>query len=501
MSVIQRGIFSGIRAGEKLFLSNYSVTKKGLESAPALFLEKISRFKAWQIYQQALENVPAYSQFLEHRKPSCIEEVPETDKENYVKKYSYESRCQKGEFPLIGDIEESSGSSGVPTNWIRSLSEENILFQVAKFEFYYAFSAHKKKYIVLSGWSSGPWATGLKFCEIIEHYTLVKNTTADIENILRTLKQLGPHHEYLIAGYPPFLKTLFDSDAVSWKKYNIDILTGGESNTLEWKDYIRKRLGRKESIIISSYGASDIDIGIGFETPLSEFIRGLANKNPQLNKELFGLSMNPILFQYNPTMHYIENTKKGDFTITLLDTNVASPKIKYNLHDRGGALSFQTVKNIVAKYEREKITRFLQRNKTLKLPFLFVAGRVDGTISIGGNNIYPQQIASALQSSSYASRINRFMLSSHIDEKQNVEFHIYVELKKGIHPDNRMKETLEKGILETLLQKNLEYKEYYHNHQSNQKCLQPRVIFSLFDTDTRFQTQDGKIKNQYISKD
>ncbi len=500
MGVIEKSIFKAVKTGEQLLLSNYTLTKKALESASPALLRKISTFKAWHIYQKSLETVPAYKKFIGNKKITSIEQVPETDKENYVKKYSYEERCQGGEFPVVGDIEESSGSSGQPTNWICSLSEEDMLFKVAKFEFYYVYSAYKKKYIVLSGWSSGPWATGLKFCEIIEHYTLVKNTTADIENIIRTLKQLGPTHEYLIAGYPPFLKTLLDSDAINWKKYKIDLLTGGESNTLEWKEYLRKRLGRREARIISSYGASDIDIGIGFETPLSEFVRGLANQNPKLNEELFGVSMNPIVFQYNPTMHYIENTKKGDFTITLLDEDVASPKIKYNLHDRGGSIQFDDAQKIIATYEKKKLESFLKENKTLKLPFLFVAGRVDGTISIGGNNIYPQQVGSAIQTSPYATKINRFMLASHVDEKQNVSFHVYVELQKGVTKDLKMKEVLEKCILETLLDKNLEYKEYYHNHHSNQKCLKPQVYLSLFDTDKRFKEQDGKIKNQYISR-
>ncbi len=499
MSVIRKCVFKGLRLGEKLLLSNYRLTKKTLEYASPGILDSISRFKAWYIFQESIKKVPAYKKFIGTKKIRSIKEVPETDKENYVKKYSYEERCQKGEFPVVGNIEESSGSSGQATNWIRSLSEEDILFKVAKFEFYYTYAAHKKKYIVLSGWSSGPWATGLKFCEIIEHYTLVKNTTADIENIIQTLKQLGQKYNYLIAGYPPFLKTLFDSEELNWKKYKIDVLTGGESNSIEWKEYIRKRLGRKDAIIISSYGASDIDIGIGFETPLSEFIRSLANQNPKLNAELFSVGVNPIIFQYNPTTHYIENTNKGDFSVTLLDENVASPKIKYNLHDIGGTLNFGVIKNIVSKYEKDKLEVFLKKNKILQLPFLFIAGRLDGTISIGGNNIYPQQVASAIQTSPYATKVNRFMLASHVNDKQDINFHVYVELKKNVQTEPRMKEVLEKYILDTLLKNNLEYTEYYNNHPSNKKCLQPIVYLSHFDEDQRFKLQDGKIKNQYIS--
>ena len=45
-------------------------------------------------------------------------------KENYVKKYSIEERCYDGAIPATGVvIDESSGSSGVPNNWVRSPEE------------------------------------------------------------------------------------------------------------------------------------------------------------------------------------------------------------------------------------------------------------------------------------------------------------------------------------------------------------------------------------------
>ena len=44
--------------------------------------------------------------------------------QNYVKKYSIEERCYDGRIPAAGVvIDESSGSSGVPNNWVRSAEE------------------------------------------------------------------------------------------------------------------------------------------------------------------------------------------------------------------------------------------------------------------------------------------------------------------------------------------------------------------------------------------
>ena len=485
---------------EETLLDSYLASKFFIENGSPGLLEFISKKKAFVIHKLAQDSTPAYKKFTKNKKYSKIEDVPQTDKKKYVKKYSYEKRCKEGKFPKIGNIQESSGSSGTPTNWFRHMSEDELLFKAAKFEFFYVYHADKIDYITLSGWSSGPWATGLKFCELLERYTLVKNSTADIDNIVRTLKQLGTKYNYLVAGYPPFLKNLFDSKKINWKKYKIDVLTGGESTSVAWKRYIKKQLGNDKVKIISSYGASDIDIGVGFETPFSEFVRELCLDNPKLNKKLFGTSQNPIVFQYNPLMHYIENTKKKDFNITVLDENVTSPKVKYNLHDQGGKISYKEMVKIVKKYEKGNLKEYIKKNKTLKLPFLYVCGRVDGTISIGGNNIYPEQVATAIHESKYASAINRFMIGASHDKNFNVKFDVHVELKKGTKENKAVKETLERVILQTLMAKNLEFKEYYHNHKSNQKYLKPKVSLYNFDKEEMFKKQDGKLKNSYIVK-
>ena len=63
-----------------------------------------------------------------------ISEIPEIDKENYINKYNLESRCEFGELPKKGlVIDESSGSSGNPTNWVRGETERKINAKFIKF--------------------------------------------------------------------------------------------------------------------------------------------------------------------------------------------------------------------------------------------------------------------------------------------------------------------------------------------------------------------------------
>ncbi len=483
-----------VSAFEAKLLNSYPLTKKFISYIPPSILEKLSEIKAYEMYKLAKENVPAYKKFLRQKKPKSIIEVPQTDKKNYISKFNYEDRCQDGKFPKKGNVDESSGSSGTPTNWIRGVEEEDLLFKAAKFEFYYTFNAHKIDYITLSAWSSGPWATGVKFCELLEHYTLVKNTTPDIKNIIKSLKTFGKKYNYIIGGYPPFLKQLFDARGVKWKDYNINIITGGESTPIEWKEHIRHKL-RDNAIIISSYGASDLDIGIGFETPFSEFIRVLTKKDPKLNKELFKTDFNPMLFQFNPLMHYIENTNKKDFTVTTLDPTVASPKVKYNIHDEGGKVTYSHMLKVLKKEKPKELKKFLKKNKTLKLPFLYVLSRCDGTISLDGANIYPEQIEIAIDSNQKtAKETNRFMMQKRYKKNEDVEFNIFIELKAKIKPTKELEKTFKNTIRKGLIKLNKDYKESYEKN----KKLAPNIKFYQYNKNDIFKKQNKRIKNKYI---
>ena len=76
-----------------------------------------------------------------------ISEIPVIDKENYVKVYSLNSRCVNGSIPKTGVvIDESSGSSGTPTNWLRGSKERFRNTQFIKFGMYQLFGKRSNVY-------------------------------------------------------------------------------------------------------------------------------------------------------------------------------------------------------------------------------------------------------------------------------------------------------------------------------------------------------------------
>jgi len=499
---------------ENFLLGDYRRIRMFLGTVPPEMLEEISRKKAKHIFKLASKETPAYKNFLARKKvnPKKIrtarlfnEVVPETDKENYIKKYSFEKRCREGHLPKHGNVDESGGTSGKATNWIHDFNEESLLLKAVQFEFNYAFGGDKKDIFVLSAWSSGPWATGVKFCELMERIALVKNTTTDSKDVINTLKMFGKKRNYLIGGYPPFVKNLIDDneDVLNWKDYNIDLVIGGEGVTLEWMYHVRSKLN-PNSKIVSSYGASDIDIGVGFETPLCFEIREAINRDKDLQLALFGKEGVPMVFQYNPTMHYIQNklNKEGkqEFHVTFLDWLAALPKIKYNLHDEGKRFSYLGMMKALRKH-KPKLYKHLKKSKReqkniLHLPFLCIFGRSDGTLSFDGANVFPSQIEDIVIGDKELSKnTSRFKLEKRHDHQHNTEFHIHVELKKGKKRSKQLQQKYASTFLSELVKVNPDFKESY----TKNKKLKPVVNLHVFD-DALFKVDDLKAKNIYFVK-
>jgi phenylacetate-CoA ligase len=499
---------------ENFLLSDYNRTKKFLTSVNPEALEEISKKKALAIFKNTVKSTPAYQKFLSKNKTNIklIKNikyfdlfVPETDKDNYIKKYPLEHRCQYGKLPKTGNVDESGGTSGIATNWIHDIHEEDPLFKGISFEFNYAFEGYKKDFFVISAWSVGPWATGIKFSALMEKLALVKNTATDPDDVVRTLKMFGNKKNYLIGGYPPFVKNLIEENSkkIKWKNYKIDLVIGGEGVTVEWVKYMKKKL-RPGSKIVSSYGASDIDIGVGFETPFCFFIRELISKNKTFRNQLIGKEEVPMIFQYNPTLHYIKNKVsskgKGEFQITLLDDNTVSPKVKYNIHDEGKKLTFNEMMGELNTNLKNPLNKFKTSGgkieDILNLPFLLIFGRTDGTLSFDGANVFPLQIEKGiLRNKELVKKTKRFKIEKKHDKKHNVQFHVHIELKENHKTHPKLKTKYYNNILNELLESNPDFKESY----SKNKKLKPIINIYKY-SHPLFEIDKHKVKNIYIVK-
>jgi phenylacetate-CoA ligase len=384
---------------------------------PPRLVTWLSRLRASRAADHAARRVPAYrAHLLAHGvdiPDAAIRlELPPTDKATYIDRYPPAARCLGGVIPLIGTTnDESSGSTGRPYNWIRSHGERQASRQFVSHFARYCYG--EAPWITINAFSMGAWATGVTMGAALQANSLVKNTGPDLEKIFSTLEYFGTGYRFLICGYPPFLKHLIDIAAergFPLASYRLMALLGGEGNSEGLRDYLATHF----QPIYSGYGATDIEIGVAGETPLSLAIRRLARDDGRVRQALFGDDPRlPMLFQYNPLMHHIETNPAGELIFTITRLNVLAPRIRYNLHDEGGVATFAEMRERLAAAGTD-IAGIAAGSgaRNVPLPFLWVFGRKDSTVSVMGANIYPEDIEQCLYDEPELARVTHSFLLS-----------------------------------------------------------------------------------------
>jgi phenylacetate-CoA ligase len=242
---------------------------------------------------------------------------PVTDKENYVKKYSFADRARFGELQMKNVmIDESSGSTGAPMNWIRSRKE---LSDIHTFSANYVrMTIPLENLITINAFSMGAWATGLNTTLSLLKISAVKSIGPDIDKIINTLETFGPKYPYLICGYPPFLKHLIDEmdkRQFEWKEYSLYGIVGGEGMTEALREYLERKFVK----VRSGYGATDLQLGVGGENDFTVWLRKELVKNNKLKAVLLGKEETriPMIFHYNPLDHFVEISGDSEIIVTI----------------------------------------------------------------------------------------------------------------------------------------------------------------------------------------
>jgi phenylacetate-CoA ligase len=454
------------------------------------YMEWTSRRRFKRVFFHAVRNVPAYSDFVS-ASGGAPERIPETDKKSYILAYPVEKRCVGGRLPTRKMmIDESSGSTGTPYNWVRKVEERSESHKFISYFSRYCFG--KGPWLTINAFSMGAWATGFNMGLALQINSVVKNTGPDIIKIFKTLEYFGPGHEYLILGYPPFIKQIIDAAEIEGfplEKYTLNAMVGGEGMSEGLRDYILRRFRK----VYSGYGATDLEIGIAGETPLSVAIRRLARENEAIRKKLFGNdSRLPMLFQYNPVMHYVEVNENKELVFTITRLSLLSPRIRYNIHDEGGVARYDQVEDILGA-EGHGIKDFPkgQERKHLRLPFLWVYGRRDFTISIMGANIYPEDIESAIYSEKKLARVTRSFCQS-VQETPDGKVKPCFSFEIEAPIDEGLKALFSEVVLNHLIKINADFREAYHEYP---ETLIPEIkLYNI--NEGPFKMSPGQIKQK-----
>lgn len=456
----------------------------------------MGQFRTWAcdkraaaVFYNARKAVPAYREFLrEHNaeNPRRFEDIPSMDKSNYIRRFPLEATCQGGQLPERGAvIDESSASSGKASNWVRGRDERHDVGRHIQHSARATFG--DQSFILLNAFALGPWATGMNVSMSLVDQCVVKSIGPDAKKIVATLELLGPRYRYLITGYPPFLKVLVDTATLDWRKYDICAVVGGEGMS----EPLRAALNRCFRKTYSSYGASDLEINIAVETDFTIALRQALAINPELARSLCGAHESlPMIFQYDPLNYFIESDGERNLLFTLNRTENVSPRIRYNIHDRGCVRTMASVLQML----REFSVGIQRTGRRVDLPLLFHWGRQELAVAFYGCKVTPEDVQnSILKMQNFASNVSNFALHPFEDEAANKRLELWIELnEESSMPDDVT--ALTADFLNALAGVNQDFRESIRMVPPEMK---PQIKFFPFSK-SPISGQDPRVKKKYI---
>lgn len=452
--------------------------------------EWLSWTRASAAFFNARRTVPAYREFLQRHgaeNPQAFEDIPPMDKTNYIKQWPLESLCQGGKLPTRGAvIDESSGSSGTASNWVRGTEERAAARRLIQYSARSTFG--DESFILLNAFALGPWATGMNVSMSMVDRCVLKSIGPDVQKVVASLKLLGPKYRYVITGYPPFLKVLVDTADIDWKAYDICAVVGGEGMS----EPLRAALNRCFRKTISSYGASDLEINLGVETAFTIALRQAIAADTSLGEDLFGREALPMIFQYDPLNLLIESDAERSLLFTINRLENVSPRIRYNLHDRGLVRAMSFVTNVL----RDHRVRIEATEPSLDLPLLFHWGRQDNSVGFYGCKITPEDIQNVLlRLPSLASTVANFGLRPYEDAGANKRLELLIELAEDVAiPDVDAALAIDADVWRELAAVNQDFRESVKMIPAERK---PTIKFFRFG-ESPISGQDIRIKKRYI---
>ncbi|BBL70440.1 phenylacetate--CoA ligase family protein [Methylogaea oryzae] len=460
------------------------------------------------LFRATVRDVPAYREFLAAHgvDPAGVDSyadfqrLPLTTKPNYMHAYPLAERCRQGRVESCERIAVSSGSTGTPTFWPRSLKDE---YDVAlRFEqVFRAFHAHERSTLAVVCFALGNWVGGMYTASCCWHlaqkgYPLMVATPGNNkQEIFRIVQALSPQFQQtVLLGYPPFVKDVIDAGlaaGVEWPRYGVKMVFAGEVFSEEWRTLVARRVGSPDLCYGSAslYGTADGGV-LGNETPLSIAIRRYLAAHPEAARELFGEARLPTLVQYDPMSRYFE---EHDGTLVVSGDN-GVPLLRYHIADKGGIVSHARMMAFLAEQGADLADYGLDpAQPDSPLPFVYVFGRADFTVSYYGANIYPENVTVGLEQSDISAWASgKFVLETVEEAGGDKILRITVELLPGADADEAKAQRAADSIRRELLRLNSEFANYIPAERQT-----PHIVFRPFADPEYFPVG---VKHRYTRK-
>ena len=431
---------------------------------------------ALELFHDAARTVPAYAAFLRSagvdpgavRSPADFDRLPLLTKDTYHRRYPLPELCRDGRLDGCNMVAVSSGSSGTPTVWPRSVLDERAV--AARFEqvFRDGFLAGERRTLAVICFALGSWVGGMYTAAACRHlaakgYPVTVVTPGnDMAEILRVVAELGPlFDQVVLAGYPPFVKNVVDvglAQGIDWPAFRVKLVLAGEVFSEEWRDLVGRRAGLADPLADSAslYGTADAGV-LGTETPLSVSIRRFLAGRPDVLRELTGQARLPTLVQYDPVARYFQ----ASGPTLLFSADGATPLVRYHIADEGGLVGFEEMLAFCARHGHDPLAEAGEQHRVPRLPFVYVFGRSLFTVSYFGANVYPENVTVALERVEVCDWVTgKFVLSTAETADRDRELRVVVELAPGQAGSAEREAQLADAIRAELRRLNSEFAHY-----------------------------------------
>jgi phenylacetate-CoA ligase len=170
--------------------------------------------------------------------------------------------------------------------------------------------------------------------------------------------------------------------------------------------------------------------------------------------------------------------------------------VRYNVHDEGGVARFDEMQRRLAAcgIDIEALGAGVGRRQ-LRLPFFWVYGRRDYTVSVMGANIYPEDIEQCLYADAALARITHsFCLA--LDEGDGASVHPKFVFEVDTAPTPELAASYRDAMVRGLITLNADFRAAWHEY--------PQALTPIIELHSRgagpFAADAGRIKQARLLK-
>ena len=432
--------------------------------------------RALKLFQEAAVRVPAYRDFLKRNEvnPDTVRtaedfaRLPTTDKHNYITQYDMRDLSWDGAIAEAKYVSTSSGSTGTPYFWPRGHRQEMIVNQMNQRMYEDIFGSATGSTLTVDSFALGQWIAGFEFYNATkwtaERGSHIVTVTPGIDKTeaVREVQKLAKYFDRVVlAGYPPFVKDIIEhgsEEGLDWPSIDVKLMMGGEAVSEVWKDRILHMIGRPGEIsrIVVQYGMAESGI-VAMESPVSTTLRRslhLCTDSEILPRaeEIIGM------YQYYPSARYFESQNDG----LVLTSDAGLPLLRYDTRDSGGIIDYVEAIESGGKSLRQTAEQYGVNLGSWQLPFVYLKGRKDFSVSLYALNIYVEHVKRALEVAKDTAQLSGlFTMGVGHNDNLDQRFEIRIELARGVSSSHDMESQLVRDIISMLCTLNTEYAKLY----------------------------------------